>query len=40
MSEWTWVAAGYAITYVSVAAYFAVLHRRRARLGRSEGRRM
>lgn len=37
MSEWAWVAAGYAIAYGSVAAYFAVLHRRRARLRREAG---
>ena len=34
MSEWAWVLAGYAIAYGSISAYFAVLHRRRARVRR------
>lgn len=34
MSEWSWVLAGYAIAYGSIGAYFAVLHRRRARVRR------
>lgn len=34
MSEWFWVLAGYAIAYGSIGGYFAVLHRRRARVRR------
>lgn len=38
MSEWAWVLAGYAIAYGAIGGYFAVLQRRRARVGReSEG---
>ena len=37
MSEWTWVVAGYAIAYGSVATYLAALHRRRVRLRREAG---
>lgn len=37
MSEWAWVALGYATTVLAVAVQLAVLRRRRAALQRRPG---
>lgn len=34
MNEWPWVVSGFAITYGSIAGYFAVLRLRRLRVRR------
>ena len=34
MSEWSWVALGFIVTYGSLSAYFMFMHRRRVVLRR------
>lgn len=38
MTEWPWVISGFAITYGSIAGYFAMLHLRRVRVRRESER--
>jgi hypothetical protein len=37
MSEWGWVAVGYAATYLSIAGYMMALHWRHARSRQARG---
>lgn len=34
MSEWSWVALGFSVTYASITGYVISLHRRRSRMRR------